>query len=200
MNQAVQPDGRKTRHAQRRGEVLEAAADYVSEHGLEDLSVRDLAAGVGLSHRTLLYHFGTKEQLLREVMDRVRARDKEQIRAHLLRAEIAGAPDLLRAAWASFSAPEREPYMRLFHQVVARGLAGPPWDAWVRQVVTERIGGIATALQATGLPADRATAVATLVVAAVRGLQLQLLATGDRDAVDAAFEALVESLSSLLPS
>ncbi len=42
--------------------------------------------------------------------------------------------------------------------------------------------------------AARARAAATLVVASVRGLQIQLLATGDREVVDAAIEELITAI------
>ncbi len=198
MNQMVQADGRKTRHAGRRGEILDAAADHVVEHGLADLSVRELAAGVGLSHRTLLYHFGNREQLLMEVLDVIRDRDRDRIAAHLGASNSADALDLLRASWRYFASPDREPYVRVFHQVLALGLAGPPYDAWVQKVVAARVGQIAFALRNLGVPVERSTALATLVVASVRGLQVHLLATGDRAATDAAFDELTTVLASAL--
>ncbi len=171
----------------------------VNRRRLQDLSVRELAAGVGLSHRTLLYHFGSKEQLIVEVLDLIRERDRELIQRHLGAERPEDAVELLRAAWSFFSSPEREPYARVFHQVVALGLAGPPYDAWVRTVVVGRVGAISQALAALGLPAERARAVATLVVAAARGLQLHQLATNDRAATDAAFDELVFAVNTLLP-
>jgi AcrR family transcriptional regulator len=198
MNQMVHEDGRKTRHAARRGEILSDAADYVVEHGLQDLSVRELAAGVGLSHRTLLYHFGTREQLLMEVLDVVRERDRARIAEHLQAADLVDAIGLLRTSWAYFASPEREPYVRVFHQVLALGLAGPPFDGWVRDMVASRVGQIAFALRNLGVPAERARPAATLVVAAFRGLQVHLLATSDRETTDAAFEELISALSTLL--
>ncbi|MCP4873378.1 MAG: TetR/AcrR family transcriptional regulator [Proteobacteria bacterium] len=192
MNQLVQkPDGRRNRHAGRRQELLEQAADYVAAHGLNDLSVRDLAAGVGLSHRTLLYHFGSKDQLLREVLDHIRARDGARIRAALAADPTTSAAELLRVAWGFFSSPARTDFVRLYHQVFALGLSGEPWAFWSRTVVAARTSAIAASLQVRGCPASRATAAATLVVASIRGLQLHLLTTNDRTGTDAAFEELV---------
>ena len=48
-----------------REEILEVTPDrrigYAAEHGLADLSLRTLAAGLGTSHRMLIFHFGSKE-------------------------------------------------------------------------------------------------------------------------------------------
>ena len=46
------------------------------EHGLAGLSLRPLAAATGTSPRVLLYLFGSKEQLVRELLARAR---QEQI-------------------------------------------------------------------------------------------------------------------------
>jgi len=198
MNQSVQKDGRKTRHEARRGELLEAAADYVVERGLAGLSVRPLAAELGLSHRTLLYHFSTKENLVTEVLDLVRARDKARIKAHLQSAEISSATELFRKAWAYFTSADRLDYIRLFHEVFVLGLSGAPFDTFVEKVVGSRIGMITTALRFQGWAEERAESAATLIIASVRGLQLHLLATNDREGTDRAFEELLLLLESRL--
>jgi hypothetical protein len=50
-------------------------------------------------------------------------------------------------------------------------------------------------LTARGLPADQARATARLGLATVRGLLLDLLATGDRAGVDAALELFIRRLT-----
>jgi AcrR family transcriptional regulator len=194
----AEQDGRRTRHVDRREALLDAAADYVLAHGLGNLSIRPLSAALGLSHRTLLYHFESKEKLLLEVLDVIRARDKGTIRAYLGRATVGSAVDLFRAAWAYFSAPERMEYIRFFHEVFALGLQGPPYDAWVEKVADSRIEMIAAALAGMGVPPARAQPAALLITAAVRGLQLHLLSTGDRASTDAAFEELLSGLQAQL--
>ena len=44
------------------------ATDYVLEHGLIGLSLRPLAKALGTSDRMLLYHFGTKDDLVAAVL------------------------------------------------------------------------------------------------------------------------------------
>lgn len=200
MNRMVHKDGRKTRHENRRPEVLASTADYVLANGLRGLSVRPMAEAVGISHRTLLYHFGTKDQLVIEVLDHLRERDKGHIRAHLAKANVEAPADLFRAAWRQFSAPERMHYIRLFHEVFVLGLSGAPYDAWAAKVSGARTAMIGAALRGIGCPDDRADAAATLVVASIRGLLLHLAATGDRAGADAAFEELLSGLVAQLPA
>ncbi len=49
-------------------------------------------------------------------------------------------------------------------------------------------------LERQGLPRERAVALATLLVAVVRGLLLDVLATGDRARVDRAFRSFVAAI------
>src|SRR5271154_7591678 len=72
-------DGRRARHAHRRPELLAAATDYVFEHGLADLTMRPLAKELGITHRGLLHHFGSKEQLVAEILHELRGRDRGRI-------------------------------------------------------------------------------------------------------------------------
>ena len=48
----------------RKDELIESLIAYLLENGLADLSLRPLAAGTGTSARLLIYHFGSKEDLL----------------------------------------------------------------------------------------------------------------------------------------
>ncbi|WP_414171570.1 TetR/AcrR family transcriptional regulator [Clavibacter tessellarius] len=66
-------DGRRLRYAHRRGELLRAATEHVLEHGLDDLTLRGLADGVGVSHATLVHHFATRDGLIAEIVERVLA-------------------------------------------------------------------------------------------------------------------------------
>ena len=52
----------------RRGELLDAAYRYALAHGLVDLSLRPLAAAIGSSPRVLLFLFGSKDGLVRELL------------------------------------------------------------------------------------------------------------------------------------
>ena len=57
----------------RREELLEAAYHYVLQHGLVEMSLRPLSSAIGTSPRVLLFLFGSKEQLVRELLGRARA-------------------------------------------------------------------------------------------------------------------------------
>jgi TetR/AcrR family transcriptional regulator, tetracycline repressor protein len=62
-SKAVQ--GPATRH--RRGDVVARAIDVLDEHGLDDWSMRRLAADLGVQPSALYHHFAGKDQLLAAV-------------------------------------------------------------------------------------------------------------------------------------
>jgi AcrR family transcriptional regulator len=73
----VLPHGRRptARGEARRQALLDAAVQLFSERGFRGTGIIGLGKAVGLTHAGLLHHFGTKEQLLREV---VAQRDRQQ--------------------------------------------------------------------------------------------------------------------------
>ena len=88
---------------ERRAALLDRITDYVAANGLSDLSLRPLADAVESSPRVLLYYFVSKEDLIGEVLARLRARQRD-VFATLPR-NAATYADTVRAAWKLMSAP-----------------------------------------------------------------------------------------------
>jgi AcrR family transcriptional regulator len=181
-----------------RERLLAAAVDYAAEHGLADLSLRALAAGLGTSHRMLIFHFGSKQGLLVEVVRAVEAQQRallEQLRAD---------PELdllaqLRAFWQHLTSPALWPYERLFFEVYAQGLQGKqPATRLLEDAIDPWLTPAADLLASQGVPVQEAQAEARLAIAVTRGLLLDLLATGDLAAVDAAMDRFTAQLAARL--
>lgn len=178
-----------------RARLLAAVIDRLTEHGLGDGSLRALATAIGTSHRMLIYHFGSKEGLLIEV---VREMERRQLAALAdLEAELAADPalgvaDLTRRLWRRVSDPSLWPAERLFFELYGQALQGRDGTTpFLDNIVESWLGPLTTLLTRHGTPADVARADARLGLAATRGLSLDLLATGDRAGVDAALERFV---------
>ena len=169
-------------HAHRRA-LLDAAVDYVIDNGIADLSLRPLAIGLHTQAPVLLHHFGSKEALLVQVLNGVRDRLRSVAR-EARRDDPWGGLD---AVWAWASHPSHDPLFRLFFEGYALALRRPDLYAEFLDVVVQDW------LDDLSPPMDVASA--TLTIAAVRGLLLDLLATGQRDRVDGA----VGRLASLVP-
>ena len=92
--------------------LLEACADHALAHGLPD-RLEPLARATGTSTRMLIYHFGTRDVLLRAVLERARQRQVTTF-GDLLRMR-PGEPytGTLRNAWAFITGPEGQPYLQL---------------------------------------------------------------------------------------
>ncbi|WP_432491867.1 TetR/AcrR family transcriptional regulator [Kineococcus gypseus] len=187
-------DGRRLRYRHRREELLQAATEHVLEHGLAQLSLRRVAERAGVSHAALLHHFGTREQLVAEIVERVldRAFTAPRVLEGERRGPEEGGP--LRALWQQATTGRGEAYVRLFLAITGHALHDEVLAAAVRRSVRERTGLVEAGLVRAGCPAPEAAALATAVLGTMRGLVLDRLVTGDTARVDAAFEAFVQGL------
>lgn len=73
---AKQPRGRRTL-----GRLLDAAEELISEKGIEDTTVADVAARAGCSVGAFYHHFRDKGALLRVLLDRLGQEFRETMRA-----------------------------------------------------------------------------------------------------------------------
>lgn len=172
----------------RRSQLMNAAVDYVSAHGFADLSLRGLGAAIGVSHRMLIHYFGSKEQLLVEIV-----RTSEQRQLDLLsrfRLEPGLSPsDAARLLWKQLTDPRLAGQERLFFEIYGHALRGRPEAAPILEgLVNNWLEPLMAAEVAAGVDPAVARNRARLGLATVRGLLLDLLATGDRVGVDAAME------------
>jgi AcrR family transcriptional regulator len=178
-----------------RERLLAAAMEHVAEHGVGDLSLRGLAAALGTSHRMLSYHFGSREGLLIEVIRTVEARQRAAL-ATLLLDEDASPAEVMRRAWQGVADPALWPNERLFFEIYTQALQGHPHAQPLLDGIVELwVAPLARILVAEGRTEAEARAEARLGVAVTRGLLLDLLATGDREAVDAAMERYIAAMA-----
>ena len=178
------------RTSQARERLLAAAVRHALDAGIADLSLRQLAAAIGTSHRMLLYHFGSREGLLVAVTQAV----EEQQRTALL--ESGTTPQDARRSWERLSDPKLWPQERLFFELYAYALRGRPGtEGFLDGIVESWVAPVAAALVEAGADERTARADARLAVAVVRGLLLDLLATGDRAGVTEAYERFLARAS-----
>jgi AcrR family transcriptional regulator len=172
--------------------LLDAAIAHVSEHGLGDVSLRSLAAELGTSHRMLIFHFGSKEQLWTEIVNAVEQRERERLAVML---PDPGEPtrEALWRWWKHISDPSLWPNERLFFELYGQALQGRDHTAaFLEGIVEDWVTPAAQANIAAGVPEALAYAHARLGVAVTRGLLLDLLATREVERVDAAMQALLD--------
>src|SRR6267142_27732 len=115
--------------------LLDACTDYALEHGLPD-RLGPLAAAAGTSSRMLIYHFETRDGLLREVLGQARQRQVEAFTDLIRLRPDEPYPVTLARAWSAISGPQGEPYLRMFSRL--HDTAGEPlWPGFRRAATTD---------------------------------------------------------------
>jgi AcrR family transcriptional regulator len=175
-----------------RDQLLERVLAYAAGHGIAGRSLREIAAGVGTSHRMLLYHFGSHEGLMAAIVVAMESGQRAAMAGLAEQAADHGA-DAMRAQWEQLASPELRPFVRLFFEVFGLAIQGTPGatdmledltDPWIRE-------GLATAAR-WGYEMDAAAV--RLGVAVARGLLVDLLAGADADEVAAAHALFVQMM------
>lgn len=186
--------------SERRDALLDAAVDHVIDHGLAGLSIRSLADALGVAHNTVTYHFGSRAELLQALFTRLAQRIRRTTTVGgsdpacldaFARAEIT-------ATWQWLSADERRGMWTTFFEAFALAIREPDtYRGFLDHVAEDWVNPLADQMGAAGFADDAARARATLVVAAVRGLVLELQSTtpDQRDRVDGAVDALLDVVS-----
>ncbi len=181
-----------------RSKLLAGVISELDRGGLGERSLRELAAAVGTSHRMLIHHFGSREGLLVAVACEIEADERARTLGRYAPLDIDPAEEL-RRTWARLSSPEHAGRQRLFFECYARALQGEaPFSRLLPGAVDDWIGALSATDVARGIPPREARARSRFVLALLRGLLLDLLATGDRQgAVDAVetFLALVGAVT-----
>jgi AcrR family transcriptional regulator len=171
-----------------RDDLLAAALDYVTEHGVSDLTLRGLAQQLGTSHRMLIYHFGSRDGLLVAIVQAVERRQRERLAALLTTPDLT--PDeQARRFWTELVDPSMWASERLFFELYGQALQGRPHAVGLLDgVVEDWLEPLTELTVRSGVARPAARAHARLRLAVARGLLLDLLATGDVDGVRAAAE------------
>jgi AcrR family transcriptional regulator len=167
--------------------LLDACTDHALEHGLPD-QLEPLAAAAGTSARMLIYHFGTRDALLRAVLAQARQRQLVTF-GELLQARPNEAYAVtLERAWVTMAGPGGQPYLRMFGQL-RQSTEQLLWPDFRRQATTDWLPLLEDGLRTIGRPE-----LATLLLAVIRGLLMDLDATGDAARTDEAFRYFLDAI------
>lgn len=107
------------RSAGRRDEILEAFIRYVAERGYDKTNIGDIASELGMSKGTIVHHFGTKAQMLRELEE----------------ASLTRQLDTVQLMWDRLSSPQERIAGIIYAGVLLQALARDATVASRREVV-----------------------------------------------------------------
>jgi AcrR family transcriptional regulator len=174
-----------------RQSLLADAVEHFAKNGIGDASLRSIATSIGTSHRMLIYHFGSREGLLADVV-----RTVEQQQRDLL-ATLSSLPieEQAEEFWRRVTEAALV-YGPLFFELSAHAMQDlPHTESLKADLINVWLPPLIELCLRAGLPADEAPAYARLGLAASRGLLFDLLLTGDQAGVDEA-SALLNRLFS----
>ncbi len=172
-----------------RQRLLDACTDHALEHGLPD-RLGPLAAAAETSNRMLIYHFGTRDGLLREILGQARQRQVEAFTELLRVRPEEHYPATLGNAWSAMTGPHGRPYLRMFSRL--HDTAGEPlWPGFRRTATTDWLAPLEEGMRSLGRPE-----LATVVLAVIRGLLMDLDATGDAARTEQAFRDFLATIDS----
>jgi AcrR family transcriptional regulator len=178
----------------RRDELLDLVTDHVLEHGLIGLTLRPVAAAIGTSDRMLLYHFGSRDELVAAVVTRTEDRAIAAV-------DALPATDGVRAGvkqlWVAYQRPPLHGCQDIYVQAAATGLIGKePYRSAVREANERWVRALQGYLVRCGAPQERVARIVTLVDSSLFGFQLDL-ATDRPDELARGVDDLAEAAANL---
>jgi AcrR family transcriptional regulator len=189
----------------RKPQLLGEILDYLLDKSLASVSFRTIAQALGFSTYTLVYHFGTRDQLLSEIVAAV------STRATVIEDLMENAPntleryfDGLEESWKWTLVPRNRQLQRLEFEAALIESLEPSTHSFSRALFDTwlRIGR--TALTSLGLEPAAAELESRLVVNTFYGIQYDYVLNGDATPATQAFEEAMRihraRIEALLPA
>lgn len=195
----AQPRGRRDRRGERRrAELLEAAIRLIGAQGIEAVTHRAVAAEAGVAAASTSYYFRSKDELIHDALRTLAEREVERLRERraALGDEAQSSLDAVVEALAAWIEEQLGPpgsiaLLAQYHlqlEAARRPEARTILEAW--KDGTDELA--ATAMAALG--ARDVHAAGILLVCAIDGLRLRLLASGHTPLTPEELRAVLRTL------
>lgn len=123
----------------RRGQLIAVAIDVFAEHGYAGASIRLIAERAGVSHATLIQHFGSKEGLLTAVLEEW---DRQTVANRL--ADVSGLDYFRRLPEVMVAHQDNRGLLELFTTIAAEASSPThPAHAFISQRYTTNLATLA---------------------------------------------------------
>jgi AcrR family transcriptional regulator len=175
----------------RRRELLSRVTDDLAVNGLVDFSLRRAARAAGTTHKVLLYHFDSADDLLAQAIVQLRQR-----RVGNALAMIAAGPesqtlaDRARAIWAALAAEES----RVLDQAIGLMMYDPVRYAELGREASQQYLPPLLSICPPDWSEQRKLEVSEMIMAALRGFIVDWLTSGNMTGTEAGLEALARAL------
>jgi AcrR family transcriptional regulator len=188
----------------RKPQLLGEILDYLLDKSLASVSFRTIAQALGFSTYTLVYHFGTRDQLLSEIVAAV------STRTAAVEVQLLETPDTLETyfhgfeeSWAWTLQPRNRQLQRLEFEASLIEAVEPDTHDFSRALFAtwQRIGQ--SALVSLGMDPDDAALEVRMLVDTFYGIQYDFVLNGEVEPATRAFTAAMqrhrERIEALLP-
>jgi AcrR family transcriptional regulator len=138
------------------------------------VSLREVAARAETSHALLRYHFGSLAGVLAAMLTVQRSRDNEAL---FRTAEKGTFAELVAAIWRTYTRPKQLSRVRSFFHVVGLAAHSPGEFPEFVDSLDDLTTVLASLAEREGYDTKEALSMATVTVAAIRGLLLQQVLT-----------------------
>ncbi|MEM6427961.1 MAG: TetR/AcrR family transcriptional regulator [Deinococcota bacterium] len=162
--------------------LLEQVLAYLLEHSLADLSLRPLAEAIDTNARMLIYHFGSKEQMIVDALALAQTKQLEALAQTPPPKTSAEAE--LQHLWQWFSSDAFLPFSKLLFEVEVQAFNGNELYLSFSQ---QTLNGWLQFVQSRFAGCDAITA--HLIVSTFSGLLLDVVINNDVTKVNATFDA-----------
>src|SRR5262249_16680854 len=151
---------------------------------------------LGTSHRILIYYFQSAESFWEAVVQNIRHKE-QRLRLELAAGDWNGIEEAVLGLWEHYTSDSYLPILRVVFEIYVRAIRNPSrfqgfLDDMIRSWVTSLEDGLA---KRSGLSISEVRTRLRLSIAVFRGLQLDLLTTGDRKATTAALRLFASSIA-----
>ncbi|MET0991935.1 MAG: TetR/AcrR family transcriptional regulator [Lacisediminihabitans sp.] len=182
----------RTADPSRKPALLAEVLEYLLDKPLASLTFRSLADGLDVSTYTLVYHFGSRAQLINEIVSAITERQDVVVRE--ITAEQGDIPAHLanlRHSWQLSLAPRAQQLQRLEFEAALLEMREPGTQQASLAMFHRwhRVG--VDALVAMGLDPDDAEIEARTITDTIYGLHYDLIVSRDVARVSAAFERAI---------
>lgn len=172
----------------RRQQLLELVTEDLAEHGLTDFSLRRAARAAGTTHKVLLYHFQSADDLLLQAVLRLRQRRIDQGLAAAVKGKTLAAR--VRALWPVLVSEQA----RVLDQAIGLAMYDPArYQALGREASAQYLPAL-LAICPPSWPQRRKLEVSELILGALRGFLIDARTSLDDRGIKAGFTALSRAL------
>ncbi len=177
----------------RRIVLLDGITEALYTRPIGEISFRTLAESLGVSTYTLVYHFGTREELLQAILQSIT--DQQNVALELVDADLRTVDDLtahLEHAFQVMADPDNRQLQRIEIEAAMLGVMSPDLLPDARRTFDAWLSVLQTGLRTIGVGEEEAGTGARMLLDGMYGIKYDLVLTADVDHATTAFRTLVD--------